>query len=954
MAPSALKRYVTFILCCLFMTCSAISAETMDLAGPWHLRLDPNDIGSEQMWFTRALGDTIELPASLRQRGFGDDVSIDTPWTADYISWGKRGDKDSEKGFGLPRYDKYRTKDNFKLPCWLLPDKYYKNPAWYQKKVNIPASWAGKNITLYLERVHWQSTIWVDDKQIGSNDSLSTPHVYDLSDCLTSGEHLITIRVDNRMIVDIGRNAHSVTDHTQTNWNGIIGKIQLLADAPLRVDNVQVFPDLHNNSIRVKVRTDSSRDITVPAQLKFEIRDDKGKTIEQHTFDVNIDKAVNTYENVIALKTRLKTWDEFNPNLYDLKTTLTSEAGRSQNVTTFGMRKIGSDRTQLLLNGRPISLRGTLECCVFPLTGYPPTDVESWKKVIRACKAHGLNHIRFHSHCPPEAAFIAADELGFYYQVECGAWANAGVTIGGGARIDDWVYAEAERILDRYGSHPSFTMMTYGNEPAGENKKQWLGRFVKHFRDRDSRRLYATGADGPLTEASDFHCTSTTEWWTRWGMRNRIENEPPQTILDYNTIVARFDIPFVTHEAGQWCVYPNFDEMPKYTGVLKPKNFEIFRDFLQEKGMLHQAKDFLMASGKLQVLCYKENIESILRTPNFGNFQLLDLHDFPGQGTALVGILDPFWDPKPHITQKQWTRFCNTTVPLARFAKYIFTQSETFSAHLEIYHFGDRDIPSPRVYWKLIDKNGVEIKSGQIAIPNLPRGKITAIDTINVPLNSVNSPRQLKLIVGIKDTEFENDWDIWVYPNQPSFEAAADVENILITDSLDDTALTTLRNSGKVLLTAKPKTVKTDVELGFSSIFWNTFWTEGRPPHTMGILCDPNHPALSEFPTDYHSNWQWWQLMTKGAAMELDSLPAKLQPIVQVVPDWHDPKKLALVFEAAVEEGKLLVCSADIETNLENRLAARRLRHSLLKYMTTDAFDPVCPLRPEDIKTLFK
>ena len=109
-------------------------------------------------------------------------------------------------------------------------------------------------------------------------------------------------------------------------------------------------------------------------------------------------------------------------------------------------------------------------------------------------------------------------------------------------------------------------------------------------------------------------------------------------------------MPAVVHEMGQWCVYPNFDEVRKYTGPLKPKNFDIFHDSLAEHGMLDQWRDFLRASGKLQALCYKEEIEAALRTPGIGGFELLDLHDFPGQGTALVGVLDPFWESKGYIT----------------------------------------------------------------------------------------------------------------------------------------------------------------------------------------------------------------------------------------------------------------------------------------------------------------
>ena len=156
-------------------------------------------------------------------------------------------------------------------------------------------------------------------------------------------------------------------------------------------------------------------------------------------------------------------------------------------------------------------------------------------------------------------------------------------------------------------------------------------------------------------------------------MQSRVNAKPPETMTDYRDFVEQHkNAPVVSHEIGQWCVYPNLDEMTKYTGLLKARNFEIFQDQLERNGMLNQAHDFLMASGKLQALLYKEDIESALRTPGFGGFQLLDLHDFPGQGTALVGVLDPFWDSKGYITAEQYRRFAGPIVPLARLERRIF------------------------------------------------------------------------------------------------------------------------------------------------------------------------------------------------------------------------------------------------------------------------------------------
>ena len=330
------------------------------------------------------------------------------------------------------------------------------------------------------------------------------------------------------------------------------------------------------------------------------------------------------------------------------------------------------------MNGRPIFLRGTLECCIFPLTGYPPTDVESWKRILTIARAHGLNHLRFHSWCPPEAAFVAADEMGFYYQVECSCWA----AFGSGTPVDQWVYDEADRMLKTYGNHPSFILMAPSNEPAGKERDAFLGNGWRILLPLDPRRKYTAGSGWPQLSENNYHVMSAPRMH-----QSKELSHAPQTSSDYRDVLAKYTVPVITHEMGQWCAYPNFDEIAKYTGSLKPGSFEIFKDFLANAGMLDQAHDFLMASGHFQVALYKEEIEAQLRTPGKAGFQLLDLHDFPGQGLAPVGVLDAFWDSKGYVTPAQYRRFCNQTVPLARMNARLFTNDQPCEIGIDVAHF---------------------------------------------------------------------------------------------------------------------------------------------------------------------------------------------------------------------------------------------------------------------------
>ena len=924
------------------------SARAIDLAGTWAVRLDPKDVGVGEEWFRQPLTERTSLPGSLAEQGLGEEVTVDTVWTGSIIdrSW-----------FEADKYAKYRRPGNVKVPFWLQPDKHFLGPAWYQRDVTIPDGWRDRRIVLRLERCHWQTTVWVDETLIGSRDSLSTPHTCDLGRHCPPGEHRITVRVDNRLVVDVGANSHSVTDHTQSNWNGIAGRMELRATDRVWIDDVQVYPDLARKSATVKVVLANSTGTSARGVLTVDAvaqNTDAAHDPPPRRRPVELGEST-TVEIDYPLGDGFQTWDEFHPALYRFAVELDATAGgsrqRDATTVTCGMRRIGTRGTEFVLNGRPIFLRGTLDCCIFPRTGYPPTDLDSWRRIVRICKAHGLNHVRFHSWCPPEAAFAAADEAGFYFQVECASWANQGATIGDGKPLDRWLYAEADRILQSYGNHPSFLLMTYGNEPAGpERGAKFLRPWVKHYRAKDSRRLYAGAAAWPLIAENQYQNTPQPRihaWGS--GLNCRLNAKPPETVTDYRELVAKYDVPLVSHEIGQWCVYPNFDEIAKYTGPLKAKNFEIFRDFLDANHMGDQARDFLMASGRLQVLCYKEEIESALRTPGFGGFQLLDLHDFPGQGTALVGMLDPFWDSKPYVTPGQISRFCNQTVPLARLPKRTFTNDERLSAEVEVFHFGPADLKETVVAWRLLPPDGRPVASGSFPPMTIATGRLNRIGPIDVALDILHSAHKLRLVVGIEGTEFENDWEVWLYPAR----LAPPPEGVLITARLDEAAVARLKSGGKVLLLTPPGTVKGEVALGFTPVFWNTAWTRNQPPHTLGILCDPQSPALAGFPTESHTNWQWWELISRSGAMVLDDLPPKLRPIVQVIDTWFEARRLGLLFEARVSGGKLLVSSIDLESDLAHRPVARQLRRSLLKYMAGDEFQPEHEVAVERVRALF-
>lgn len=932
-------KILSSFLFSFFLLCACQpQSDQQSLEGQWRFALDPNDKGLTEQWYTNSLNDTIHLPGSLQEQGYGYDVDLKTQWTGWVVdkSW-----------YNSPVYEKFRQLGNMKVPFWLNPDKHYVGVAWYQKEIDIPAAWSDRPVELELERTHWETTLFLDGKKVGKHESLSTPYRYTFKE-LTPGKHTLTLRVDNRLNVAIGVNAHSVSDHTQSNWNGIVGTIALTAKPSLHIDDIQIYPNVSDKSIKAIVSLKGVAGKN-ESTLNLQVKTKEGKPVGEPQQVKFSPQASLKQEFVIPLGNDALLWSEHTPNLYTLHVTTETDGNKEEQCRTFGLREFKANGTRFEVNGHPVFLRGTLECCIFPLTGYPAMTNPYWAKIYSQCKAHGLNHVRFHSWCPPEAAFEVADSMGMYLQVECAGWA----TVGNGDYSDQWFRDESDRILKEYGNHPSFCMMAYGNEPSGANQGKYLSELIDDWKSKDLRRVYTSSGGWPYVENADYWAPMEPRIH-RWaeGLNSIINAKAPSTDYDFAHIIKK-NMPTVSHEVGQWCVYPNFKEIEKYTGVLRAKNFEIFQETLKDHHMADLAEDFLFASGRLQTLCYKAEIEAALRTPGFAGFQLLDLHDFPGQGSALVGVLDAFWEEKGYVSPEEYNTFCNQTVPLIRFPKMVWLNNEALNVPLEAAHFGEKPLRGANIIWNICDQDGKKLAEGNF-VKDLPVTNCIPVGNIDCALSGINRPTQLTVSVEVKEANNKNQWNIWVYPAQQ-----VTIEKLpYIASSLDNRAMDRLDKGENVLLLLQPGSILPEkggnISVGFSSIFWNTAWTNKQPPHTLGILCDPKHPALAAFPTERYSDYQWWDLMSRCNAMVLDDFPADYRPVVHLIDDWFTNRKLGILFEGKMGNGKLMVCSADLQNDLDKRPASRQFRQSILQYMASDQFNPSVTLDPEKVRALYK
>lgn len=933
-------KKITLLLLSLLTLVNLSAQKNIDLSGTWQFEIDRNDIGIKDRWFTKQLSERIELPGSMPEKLKGDKVNAQTQWTGSLY--------DSSFYFN-PYMEKYRIEENFKVPFFLTPDRHYIGVAWYQKEVVIPTDWKGERIVFFMERPHIETTVWINNKEVGMQNSLCVPHVYDITPYATTGKCRITVRVDNRIKeINVGPDSHSITDQTQGNWNGIVGKINLTTTPKVYFDDIQVYPDLSNQKAKVRMNIKSTTNAKSPVGITLSAQSfnsDKKHTVPAVTQNFTVTNGELVCEMELPLGREMLTWDEFDPALYKLTAELTTGKKKETKQVQFGMRDFTIEGKWFYVNGNKTMLRGTVENCTFPLTGYAPMNVEEWERVFRICRNYGLNHMRFHSYCPPEAAFIAADLVGFYLQPEGPSWPNHGPRLGQGQPVDTYLMEETILLTKAYGNYASYCMLACGNEPSGR-WVPWVTKFVEYWEKADPRHVYtgaSVGNSWSWQPRNQFHVKAGARG-LNWG------DTRPESLSDYRARIDTVKQPYVSHETGQWCAFPNFSEIRKYTGVNKAKNFEIFKDILEDNHMGEKGNDFMMASGKLQALCYKHEIEKTLRTPDYAGFQLLSLNDYSGQGTALVGLLDVFFEEKGYIDAAAMRRFCSSTVPLARIDRFVYKNDETLRADIEVAHFHKNPIKNAKTIYTITDEFGKVYDTGVVSVKDIPVGNCFELGSVSYTLQDITTPRKLNLEIRIADTEFANDWDFWVYPAQVEIETG----DVYITDTLDNKAKDILSQGGNVLITAAGKiSYGKNVVQQMTPVFWNTSWFKMRPPHTTGILVNNYHPLFKNFPTDYHSDLQWWELLNKSQIMQFTRFADDFQPLVQSIDTWFISRKIGTLFEAHVLNGKLMMTSMDIDSNPDERFVARQMRKAILDYMNSDYFRPQHIVSIQQVEELF-
>ncbi|WP_163536306.1 sugar-binding domain-containing protein [Gracilibacillus sp. YIM 98692] len=926
---------------------------SINLNGEWNFNLDSEN---NQSW-SGANGllpeQTIQIPGSWEEQGFGNPSGHHPIGT-----WKKKHE--------------------------------YEGVAWYVKEIEIPDSCAGRDLFLVLKGVRWLTEVWIDDQYAGKQDSIISPHRYSVTPYVQVGKkHRFVIKVDNRMRMDL-QESHIHSYHTSTYWGGITGGIELEAQLPYSIEKVNI--ESHINKKRVDLKVSINRKNCQNQNdwsLDANVLDKNGNVVAKAAKKLNQDNSVAFLEELLSLdfKENPELWSPTNPYLYKLELKLKHEETEyDQKEYSFGFRSFETSKNQFLLNEQPIFLTGYVDCCIFPQTGYPIWDKEHYLKQFKTVKSYGFNHVRLHGWNPPEPFWEAADETGMLVQTELPHWSQFYRAREKDApeEVQQFFKRELENLLNILHTHPSFVMLSLGNELTSEEGHNQLNELVRYARELDFTRLYTdnTGfGELPANDREGDFYIPTLNWHPPYNIDHAAG---PDTTFDYREVTRLDDKPLIAHEHGQFTMYVRPEEASKYEGVLQPNWLETTNDTLAKKGLDQRLGEFQEATGIHLVRSLKETMEKARRTPALSGIQLLDIRDFPGQGHATVGILDVFWDSKNIVEPNAFCQFNEQTVLLMRSRSRTVYNGEMLSADLEASHFGEA-LKKGTLKWTLSDHDAV-IQEEQVDVDHISGEGLTALKKIAVPIPK-GAARKLVLRAELEadGKVITNEWDFWAFPHnalpenksriwtnmrelravlygarfedtigmkQHSFHPDNQVD-LVITDQLSRDIIQHIVDGGSVWMMAKENNQYDEVFTRYLPTFWNYMWFPEQKGTTMGMRIH-EHPALHNYPTDGFSDWHWYHLVDRTPAINLDHIP-EVEPIIEVVDNFNRAKRLAYAFEARVGRGKLFVTTLNFSDKASLKLPeVNHLFLEFIHYLNSNQFQPEASITLGDLLGTFK
>lgn len=952
------------------------------LDGTWQFLLDPADRYADALPDAGAFESPIRVPGSWEEQGYGDEspfAQIDT-WTKtrQYVG----------AAWYRTTFDWHEADQAIATGRGAADDR--------ETDQAIAADQGAACWQLTLKGVRWTSEAWVNGSYAGLQDSLSAPHVHSLNrEALRPGTNDLLIRVDNRMRLPLA-DSHIHTRHTATEWGGIAGGATLSALPRLRIAQLAVTPDVEAGAFHCRVKLNGDAGLAPLADAKYALlarfRAPDGRVSEA---EASCDG--ETVSWTCSLGSEPVLWSDANPQLYEAEFLLQHEGDIVDRQTRrVGLRQLRAAGKQLLLNGQPVFLRGYVDCCIFPLTGYPVWDKAHYERQFRIAKSYGFNHVRLHGWNAPEPFWEAADEAGMLVQTELPHWSAHYQPRGAKPpeAVDAFLEAELVRIYETLNAHPSFVLFSLGNELIEDNGHERLNELVRLARTLDPSRLVTDNTGfGQLPEQDregDFFIQSFN-----WHKPLKTEEIAlPETNRDFSALTRLTDKPVIGHEHAQFAMYVRPQEKTKYTGVLRPTWLDAIEETLQRQGLTDRIDELIEASGRHLARSLKEAMERIRRTPDAAGVQLLDIRDFPGQGHATTGLLDVFWDCKGVLDAGQALAFNGPTVVLMACERRTWYAGERLQARLSISHYGEAESLQGRLAWRL--RRGEDVLAeGELPASGIRRGEVAEVGVAGwrVPASDTDASavvleawwRDDGVAQGSENRAIRNEWTFWTFPQVRRFAQASSVWSsasvlktalygatvepnsrfdartypaergvrLAIVERLTTNVLQYLTGGGSVWMLAGASELYDAVMTKYLPVFWNYLMFSEQAGGTMGAVVR-EHPALGGFPRDGYSDWQWYHLFNGSPAICLDAVP-EILPLIEPIDNFNRAKRLAYMFEARVGSGRLFVTSLNFRDPDDwKRPESAYLFREILHYLLGEAFRPDRSITVGQLLSLFR
>ena len=944
------------------------------LDGSWHVELEDGTTGQ------------MDLPGTLDENGIGHRDVGANQWHPDAALGNAEEEIDKDAPIAT-RFTRRHT---------------YEGKARISRRIKIP-EYGMERLFVRVERAR-ALRLFVDGAEscIFRQGTLSTPYIFELTG-VTPGEHEFTFLSDNSypgMPKTAICYSSAATDETQTNWNGILGECSMYTRPQNFIDSLRVYPravkkEEKNKADRYVIDVcvelaPGAKEILIDAKMVLqsetlaagnlentqkltEIFGCAGENLMETGAEAQENqKTVEIWFRNLPLRENVKLWDEAEGNLYEMAAILDSgmAAEYGDDIVDecqirFGIRSFGDNGSgRLALNGRTIFLRGEANCAEYPETGHPPMTIPEWKEMLLKYRSYGINCVRFHSHCEPEAAFAAADELGMLLQPELSHWDPKNAF--GTEESYRYYRAELTAILKTYANHPSFVMLTLGNELQAQGKgRERMRELVRTAKRLDPTRLYANGSNAFYGEEgcdseSDFYtsqsCKNVVIRGTFSGMRGYINENYPSADHAYDAAMVEirkeYPKPVFSFEVGQFEVLPDFEELKSFHGISDPMNLKLIKKRVEERGLLPSWKKYVEATGELSRLAYREEIEAAMRTRELSGISLLGLQDFPGQGTALVGMMNSHMESKPYLFARpeRFREFFRESRIFVKLPRYTYEEGEYLTAEVGVANFG-KDSISGELVWTLGYRDcAVNTGSGEFLYgradrqKNCPPGTYTSLGRLDIPLEVKGVSAAFMLTVSMGDCT--STYPVWVY-KKASPECP---KNVYETRVFDEQTRAVLQNGGRVYLSpdADEESLPYSIKTQFTTDFWSV-GTFADQEGGMGQLIDTEHPIFKEFPTDLHTDWQWWIMATKRAVI----LPHPMKMIITEMDSYAFLRPMAQLIEFRCLKGKVLLSTMELHKS-QQYPEARALQAAIYTYLSGENFEPAEELAEEELSTLVR